>query len=64
MDKENKRSKSTISVKKVISTIITIIILLVGMLRGDDLFNKIFAQAQEVHNVEGLNNLTVQTGPG
>ena len=64
MDKENKRSKSTISVKKVISTLITIIILLVGMLRGDDLFNKIFAQAQEVHNVEGLNNLTVQTGPG
>ena len=45
MDKENKRSKSTISVKKVISTIITIIILLVGMLRGDDLFNKIFAQS-------------------
>lgn len=64
MNMENKRNSGTLDAKKIISVIVTIIILLIGMFKGGDVFNSIFAQAKETYSVEGLDNLTVQTGAG
>lgn len=61
---ENKRNSGTMDAKKIISAIITIIIILIGMFKGGDFFNSIFAQSQQTYSVEGLDNLTVQTGSG
>ena len=61
---ENKRNNRTMDAKKIISAIIAIIIVVIGLLKGGDLFNSIFAQTPQAHNVEGLDNLTVQTGSG
>lgn len=60
----NKRDNKAMDAKKIISAIITIIIVLIGMFKGGDLFNSIFAQIPESHSVDGLDNLTVQTGEG
>ncbi|MCR5146303.1 MAG: MBL fold metallo-hydrolase [Clostridia bacterium] len=61
---ENKRNSGTMDAKKIISAIITIIIILIGMFKGGDFFSSIFAQSPQTYSVEGLNNLTVQTGSG
>lgn len=64
MSTENKRNSSTFDSKKIISVIITIVLILIGMFKGGDFFESIFAQAKETYSVEGLENLTVQTGAG
>lgn len=64
MSRENKRNSSTIDAKKIISTIITIIILLIGMFKGQDVVSTIFGKGQEIQNIEGLNNITMHLGPG
>lgn len=48
---------------KTVSTIISIIILIIiAFLGGDDLLNTFTAESQEVANVQGLENITIQTG--
>lgn len=64
MSTENKRNSGTFDAKKIISVIITIVLILIGMFKGGDFFDSIFAQAKETYAVEGLDNLTVQTGAG
>jgi len=61
----NKRNKSTGNASKTVSTIISIIVLIViALFGGDNILSLFTAQSQVVANVEGLDNLTVQTGKG
>lgn len=62
MSNQNNSSTGNMS-SKTISAIISIIVLIVVALFGGDNLLKIFtAQSQEVSSVEGLENVTVQTG--
>lgn len=64
MSNQNNSSTGNMS-SKTISAIISIIVLIVVALFGGDNLLKIFtAQSQEVSSVEGLENVTVQTGKG
>ncbi len=61
----NKRNKSTGNTSKTVSTIISIIVLIViALFGGDNILSLFTAQSQVIANVEGLDNLTVQTGKG
>ena len=56
---ENKRNSSTLDAKKIISVIITIMVVLIGILKGGNLLS---VQSPQTYSVEGLDNITVQTG--
>ena len=55
----NKRNSSALDAKKIISVIITIIVVLIGILKCGNLLSE---QSPQTHSVEGLDNITVQTG--
>lgn len=55
--------KSTKSINKLVSTIMTIIIIIItAYFGGDSIFKKITAESQEVVGVQGLDNISIQTG--
>ena len=61
----NQKNKSTNNTSKTISTLISIIVIIViALFGGDNILNLFTAQSQVIANVEGLENLTVQTGNG
>ncbi len=58
----NKNSNTKVD-NKTISTIITIIVIIaIAIFGGDNILGNFFAQSQEVTSIQGLNNVTVQTG--
>lgn len=55
--------KSTKSINKLVSTIMTIIIIIItAYFGGDSIFKKFTAKSQEVVGVQGLDNISIQTG--
>ncbi len=55
--------KSTKSINKLVSTIMTIIIIIItAYFGGDIIFKKFTAESQEVVGVQGLDNISIQTG--
>lgn len=55
--------KSTKSINKLVSTIMTIIIIIItAYFGGDSIFKKFTAESQEVVGVQGLDNISIQTG--
>lgn len=58
MSKNNTKTTS-----KLISTIVAIIIIIItAYFGGDSIFNGLTAESQQISNVQGLENITIQTG--